>query len=42
VVPSAIGAMVGGPDPERSKRVMQAMMPMVKIDIAALKRAYDG
>jgi predicted 3-demethylubiquinone-9 3-methyltransferase (glyoxalase superfamily) len=29
-------------DPEKSKRVMQAMMQMKKMDIAALQKAYDG
>lgn len=30
------------PDPEKSKRVMQAMLQMKKIDIADLKKAYEG
>jgi predicted 3-demethylubiquinone-9 3-methyltransferase (glyoxalase superfamily) len=30
------------PDPERARRAMEAMMTMVKIDIAALERAADG
>jgi predicted 3-demethylubiquinone-9 3-methyltransferase (glyoxalase superfamily) len=29
------------PDPEKSKRVMKAMLQMDKIDIAALERAYQ-
>jgi predicted 3-demethylubiquinone-9 3-methyltransferase (glyoxalase superfamily) len=29
-------------DPEKSKRVMQAMLQMVKIDIAGLKKAHAG
>ena len=29
-------------DPARSKRVTDAMLKMVKLDIAALKAAYDG
>ncbi len=33
---------MGDPDPERSARVMQAMLKMVKIDIAALQRAREG
>ncbi|MFD1701968.1 VOC family protein [Methylopila henanensis] len=37
-----IGAWVADPDAERSARVMQAMLPMTKIDIAALRQAYDG
>ena len=37
IVPSKIGEWVT--DPERGKRVMAAMMPMVKLDIATLERA---
>jgi hypothetical protein len=32
----------GGRAEERSKRVMEAMMDMTKIEIAGLKRAYEG
>jgi predicted 3-demethylubiquinone-9 3-methyltransferase (glyoxalase superfamily) len=34
--------MLNDPDPEKSKRVMEAMLAMNKIDIAGLKRAYEG
>jgi len=34
--------MLDDEDEEKSDRVMQAMLQMTKIDIAALKRAYDG
>ncbi|GLK81216.1 VOC family protein [Methylopila turkensis] len=37
-----IGTWLADPDAERSARVMRAMLPMTKIDIAALRRAYDG
>jgi len=30
------------PDPEKSKRVMQAMLTMDKIDIAKLQAAHEG
>jgi predicted 3-demethylubiquinone-9 3-methyltransferase (glyoxalase superfamily) len=30
------------PDPARAGRAMQAMLGMVKLDIAALKAAADG
>jgi len=33
--------MLSDPDPERSKRVMEAMLKMKKIDIGRLKQAYD-
>ncbi len=42
IIPSALGQLLQDPDPERSKRVMQAMLRMKKIDIAALKRAQAG
>jgi predicted 3-demethylubiquinone-9 3-methyltransferase (glyoxalase superfamily) len=42
IVPTALGQLIGDPDPERSQRAVQAMMQMQKIDIAALKRAADG
>jgi predicted 3-demethylubiquinone-9 3-methyltransferase (glyoxalase superfamily) len=42
IVPARIGELVGGPDPEGSQRAMRAMMGMVKLDIDALQRAYDG
>jgi len=29
------------PDPEKSQRVMQAMLQMKKIDIEGLKKAYE-
>jgi predicted 3-demethylubiquinone-9 3-methyltransferase (glyoxalase superfamily) len=41
VIPKALGEMLGDKDPAKSQRVMQAMLQMSKIDIAALKRAYD-
>jgi predicted 3-demethylubiquinone-9 3-methyltransferase (glyoxalase superfamily) len=39
--PRALGQMLSDPDPAKSKRVMEAMLQMKKIDIAGLKRAYD-
>jgi len=41
IIPAALGQMLGDPDPRKSQNVMQAMLKMTKIDIAALKRAYD-
>jgi predicted 3-demethylubiquinone-9 3-methyltransferase (glyoxalase superfamily) len=40
VVPAVLGEMLSDPDPERSARVMQAVMQMKKLDIAGLKKAY--
>ena len=42
VVPSVLGQLLGGPDPEGAQRAMQAMLGMQKLDIAALQKAYDG
>jgi predicted 3-demethylubiquinone-9 3-methyltransferase (glyoxalase superfamily) len=41
IVPAALGEMLGDKDPEKAKRVMEAMLQMGKIDIAGLKRAYE-
>ncbi len=42
VVPRISIEMLLDKDPEKSQRVMKAIMEMDKIDIAALKRAYEG
>jgi predicted 3-demethylubiquinone-9 3-methyltransferase (glyoxalase superfamily) len=42
VVPTALFEITSGPDPEGGQRAWQAMLGMEKIDIAALRRAYDG
>jgi len=42
VTPVALGQMLSDPDPGRSRRVMEAMLAMKKIDIATLRRASDG
>jgi hypothetical protein len=34
--------MLQDEDPQKAKRVMEAMLKMKKIDIAALERAYQG
>ena len=41
VVPTVLDEMLGDKDPERVKRVMQAMLQMTKLDIAQLKQAYE-
>jgi predicted 3-demethylubiquinone-9 3-methyltransferase (glyoxalase superfamily) len=40
IVPAAMDAMMRDKDPTRSKRVMEAMLGMVKLDIAGLEKAY--
>jgi predicted 3-demethylubiquinone-9 3-methyltransferase (glyoxalase superfamily) len=42
IIPMVLMELMGDPDPEKSQRVVQAMLQMSKIDIAGLKRAYDG
>jgi predicted 3-demethylubiquinone-9 3-methyltransferase (glyoxalase superfamily) len=42
VVPAALLRMLQDADEARRSRVMAAMMPMVKLDLAALERAYAG
>jgi predicted 3-demethylubiquinone-9 3-methyltransferase (glyoxalase superfamily) len=41
IVPSILVEMLQDQDGEKSKRVMQAMLQMRKIDIADLRRAYE-
>src|SRR5690554_1151458 len=42
VVPLVLGELMSDPDPEKSARVMNAMLQMRKLDIAALHAAYDS
>jgi predicted 3-demethylubiquinone-9 3-methyltransferase (glyoxalase superfamily) len=42
IVPRVLIELMQDPDPAKSKRVMQAMMQMTKIDIARLKQAYHA
>jgi predicted 3-demethylubiquinone-9 3-methyltransferase (glyoxalase superfamily) len=42
VVPSILSKLYSSGDAQKSKRVMQVMMKMKKLDIAALQRAFDG
>jgi predicted 3-demethylubiquinone-9 3-methyltransferase (glyoxalase superfamily) len=42
VVPTALGELLGDPDPLKAQRVMNAMLKMSKLDIAALRRASEG
>jgi predicted 3-demethylubiquinone-9 3-methyltransferase (glyoxalase superfamily) len=41
VVPTALGKLMSDPNPEKSKRVMTAMLKMTKMDIQGLQQAYD-
>ena len=42
ITPTILIQMLGDTDPKKSRRVMEAMMKMKKIDIAAVKKAYEG
>ena len=42
IVPSAMGRWMAGGDAARSERVMKAMLPMKKLDIATLEAAAAG
>jgi predicted 3-demethylubiquinone-9 3-methyltransferase (glyoxalase superfamily) len=42
IVPAALEALMGDRDPARSKRVTEALLKMVKLDIAALEKASRG
>jgi predicted 3-demethylubiquinone-9 3-methyltransferase (glyoxalase superfamily) len=42
IIPTALGQLLKDKDRAKSQRVMQAMLKMVKIDIAALQRTYDN
>lgn len=42
IIPTILGTLLSDPDPAKAQRAMQAMLQMKKIDIAGLKRAYDG
>lgn len=42
VVPTILGKYMSDPDPEKSQRVMEAMLKMTKIEISELEKAYKG
>jgi predicted 3-demethylubiquinone-9 3-methyltransferase (glyoxalase superfamily) len=42
IVPTVLIELLNDPDPDKSQHVMTAMLQMKKIDIAGLKRAYQG
>ncbi|HEX6246038.1 MAG TPA: VOC family protein [Polyangiales bacterium] len=42
IVPTVLDQWMTDADPARSKRTTDAMLKMVKLDIAALERAYKG
>jgi predicted 3-demethylubiquinone-9 3-methyltransferase (glyoxalase superfamily) len=42
VVPSAMAALIGDPDPVKAARTTQAMLQMKKLDLNRLQRVHDG
>jgi predicted 3-demethylubiquinone-9 3-methyltransferase (glyoxalase superfamily) len=42
IVPEPLSWMMNDKDTTKSKRVMEAMMQMVKLDVDTLERAYEG
>ena len=42
IIPTALFRLMSDPDPDKSKRVMQAMLQMKKIDVPTLERAHAG
>jgi len=41
IIPSVLGEMLGDKNPNKSRKVMEAMLKMQKIDIETLRRAYE-
>ncbi len=42
IVPTTLATLMADPDPKKAKQTMEAMMKMVKLDIAALQAAHDA
>lgn len=42
VVPQALGSYIGGSDPQGAARAMECMLGMSKLDIEAIRDAYEG
>jgi predicted 3-demethylubiquinone-9 3-methyltransferase (glyoxalase superfamily) len=42
IVPTVLGELMQDKDPQKSQRVMKAMLQMKKLDIQTLKQAYEG
>jgi len=42
IIPNALGRMLSDKDAAKSKRVMNAMLQMDKLDLKRLQQAYDG
>ena len=42
IAPTVLGDMMKDSDRARAKRVAEAMLKMIKLDIEGLKKAYEG
>jgi predicted 3-demethylubiquinone-9 3-methyltransferase (glyoxalase superfamily) len=42
IVPRVLPKLIGDPDPTKARRAAEAMLKMVKLDIAELERAHAG
>ena len=42
IIPDALGRMLSDKDAAKSKRVMDAMLQMEKLDLKRLQQAYNG
>ena len=42
IIPSRLPQLIGGDDPQKARRALEAMFAMNKFDIAALERAREG
>ena len=42
IVPSELNEMLEAPDPDAARRAMEAMLQMGKLDVAELRRAFEG
>jgi predicted 3-demethylubiquinone-9 3-methyltransferase (glyoxalase superfamily) len=42
IVPRQLGVLMADPDPDKARRVTEAMLKMGKLEVAELQRAYDA
>jgi predicted 3-demethylubiquinone-9 3-methyltransferase (glyoxalase superfamily) len=42
IIPNSLGRMIGSSDPATSKRVVDAMLQMGKLDVRTLENAFEG
>lgn len=42
IIPKEMGKLLGGEEPEKTNKAMQAMLKMKKIDLAAMREAYNS